>query len=395
MSATVRLDEVCSIIMGQAPKGSAYNTSGEGWPLIAGAGDFRNGLPAPNKYTTEASKLSRAGDIVLGIRASIGAKVLSDGEYCLGRGVAALRAGANVDSRFLWNWLTFNASKLAAKGKGATFKQVNREDIGQMPFPIIALQDQRRIAQLLDHIEILRAKRRQALSLIDDLAQSAFLDMFGDPRDNPNGWPMDSLANLADSDDRINYGVIQPGDNVSGGVPLVRVGDLRDGYVDRSAIKTIDPAIEAKYARSRLKGNEILVGCVGSIGSVALVADSDIGSNIARAVARIPISSNPLREYTAEYLRTTSVQRYFTGELRTVAQPTLNIKQLAETAVMIPPTKLQEDFALRIAAIRKHKQVHLRHLTLVDTLFTSLEYRAFHGELSANEIALAGKGAPV
>ncbi|MER5868352.1 restriction endonuclease subunit S [Streptomyces sp. NPDC002044] len=393
MSATARLDEVCSVIMGQAPKGSAYNTAGEGWPLIAGAGDFRDGRPAPKKYTTEASKLSRAGDVILGIRASIGAKILSDGEYCLGRGVAALRAGADVDSRFLWNWLAFSAPALAAKGRGATFKQVNREDIGAMPFPVLTLEDQRRIARLLDHVQALRSKRRRTVACLDTLAQSVFHDMFGDPRANPHGWPTDSLAGLADSDDRINYGVIQPGDDVPGGVPLVRVGDLLDGRVDRSAIKTIDPLIEAKYARSRLRGSEILVGCVGSIGSVALVSESDIGSNVARAVARIPISSEPLREYLAEHLRTTSVQRYFVGELRTVAQPTLNIKQITETTVMVPPVELQEEFASRMVAIRGHKQAQVRHLSLLDALFASLEHRAFRGELWPDGGAAGGEGA--
>jgi type I restriction enzyme S subunit len=108
--------------MGQAPDGDAYNDDGYGWPLIAGAGDFGENHPSPKKFTKEASMLSKPGDIVLGIRATIGEKVISDGEYCVGRGVAGIRAKHELDTRFLWHWLSHIKLQLAAKGKGATFK---------------------------------------------------------------------------------------------------------------------------------------------------------------------------------------------------------------------------------------------------------------------------------
>jgi type I restriction enzyme S subunit len=128
---TQRLDEVAVITMGQAPPGTSYNTAGDGWPLIAGAGDFKEGKPAPAKYTSQPSKLSEPGDIILSVRASIGDKVRCDEVYCLGRGVAGIRAGAYLDRDYLWYWLGNVSQELAAKGRGATFKQVSRKDIGE------------------------------------------------------------------------------------------------------------------------------------------------------------------------------------------------------------------------------------------------------------------------
>ena len=163
MSITrVRLDSVCDVIMGQAPSGEAYNLEGKGWHLIAGAGDFGAVHPAPKKFTTEASKLSKPGDIILGIRATIGEKVLSDGEYCLGRGVAALRANPKLESRFLWHWLDHTRPILSAKAKGATFKQVNRQDIKELEITLPPIAEQKRIAAILDKAEELRELRRQA-----------------------------------------------------------------------------------------------------------------------------------------------------------------------------------------------------------------------------------------
>src|SRR5437763_1579104 len=125
----MRLGEVCTITMGQAPSGASYNTKGEGLPLIAGAGDFKGIRLKPTKFTTQPTKVSAQGDIILIIRASIGAKVWSDGVYCLGRGVAGLRPGSDVHPQYLWHWLTNSERSLVAKARGATFLQVSRSDI--------------------------------------------------------------------------------------------------------------------------------------------------------------------------------------------------------------------------------------------------------------------------
>jgi type I restriction enzyme S subunit len=130
-----------------------------------------------------------------------------------------------------------------------------------------------------------------------------------------------------------------------------------------------------------LRGDEILVSCVGSIGVVALADESVKGFNIARAVARIPLGSDVRREFIAEALKTQAIQRYFTSELRTVSQPTLNIKQLSETLVPIPPEALQKSFEKKIESLRALKKASQASLLNLDVLFTSLQHRAFHGEL--------------
>jgi type I restriction enzyme S subunit len=190
------------------------------------------------------------------------------------------------------------------------------------------------------------------------------------------------LGKLIRGNDRINYGVVQPGPDKEAGVPLVRVENIVAGSFERSSLKIISPEIEAQYRRSRLRGDEILVACVGSIGAVALANEEMRGFNIARAVARVPIDpSKADRVYIAECLRLGKTQNYFKSETRTVAQPTLNIKQLCETPLPIIPIDLQRAFAARVAEIDKLKAQHRAHLQKLDALFASLQYRAFRGEL--------------
>ncbi len=163
----------------------------------------------------------------------------------------------------------------------------------------------------------------------------------------PNGWKQYVLAELVHNGDSINYGVVQPGNDYPGGIGVVRAGDLTSGRIEIGGLKRIDPAIEAQYSRSRLVGDEILIACVGSIGAVALATPELAGCNIARAVARIRCNNNVDRNYLARYLASNKIQQYFASETRTVAQPTLNIRQIKETPVPLPPFPEQK----RIAAI--------------------------------------------
>jgi type I restriction enzyme S subunit len=238
-----------------------------------------------------------------------------------------------------------------------------------------------RIAGLLDAADALRAKRREALAQLDTLLQATFLNMFGDPVTNPKGWEMAELAALIEPGDKINYGVVQPGEDYPNGHPLVRVGDLDGGELNIAGVKLIDPTIEKKYLRSRLNGRELLVSCVGSIGTVCKVPASAKGFNVARAVARVPLVATIERDFVLHCLRTSAVQRHFVKETRTVSQPTLNIAVIKTAPVIQPPEALQSKFARFSEVVETQRSQQRAHLAELDTLFASLQSRAFRGEL--------------
>ena len=244
-----------------------------------------------------------------------------------------------VDMRYLWFYLN-REGIWPSRGGGQPFIGLGTARAVEVPLP--PLSEQKRIAGILDQADGLRRKRQQALALTDQFLRSTFLDLFGDPVTNPKRWPVVPLASLVADDDSINYGVVQPGDEVADGIPIVRVGDFRDMAINTSNLKRIAPSIEAQYKRSRLQGDEILIACVGSIGAVAIADERLKGMNIARAVARVRCGSQANRLYLASLFVTTFIQSYFTNETRTVAQPTLNIKQIAETPIMLPAKGLQD-----------------------------------------------------
>lgn len=286
-----------------------------------------------------------------------------------------------VDKRYLMHVLT---GALAAMGQhlhGATMKHVNRAQFLATEVPLPPIEEQRRIAAVLDQADILRAKRRSIQNLQYALDPAMFAEIVGDPRTNPHGWPVVQLTSVVEHGDRINYGVVQPGPHVSDGVPLIRVSDLAGRTVSHDQLKRIGPKIDDKYRRSRLRGNEVLVSCVGSVGIIALASERERGFNIARAVARIPLRRSVSPAYVAAYLSTPLLQSVLERELRTVAQPTLNIKQITELPLLLPPAEVQSQFddVIRITT-RQQDRLDLS-VRLFDELFASLQQRAFAGQL--------------
>ena len=164
----------------------------------------------------------------------------------------------------------------------------------------------------------------------------------------PRGWAEEPLGNLVDPKATISYGVLVPGPDVEDGIPFVRAQDLYLSDHPERPTKTIAPEVEAVYARTRLKGGEILLCVVGSIGKIGTVPQSWRGANIARAVARIAPVPSVSTEYLVAVLRSEETQRYFADVTRTLAQPTLNVGLIEQLPVPIPPIVEQRRIVAKV-----------------------------------------------
>ncbi len=304
-----------------------------------------------------------------------------------------LRPGPMVNTRYLfyfvWNQSVRSSGRSQMAG-AAGQKRLPSDFLAKLEIPLPTLDEQRRIAAVLDKADALRRQRQESLQLTEKLLQSVFLDMFGDPRENPKNWDVVPLGQLVADDDTINYGVVQPGNDYPGGVPLIRLGDLANPDPMMGATKRIDPGIDASYSRSRLVGGEVLVGCVGHTIGVACVAPMEwVGANIARAVARINVRREIPAEFILQQIRSPAIQHFFRGERRIVGQPTLNIKQIKEAPILLPPPELRDQFAnFYRLAVNGHTDKR-RSEALIEGLFSAIQQRAFRGELDLIRLHLS------
>lgn len=147
-----KLGDVCLVIAGQSPEGKFYNNSGAGLPFYQGKKEFTEKfLGKPTTWTTKVTKEAQAGDILMSVRAPVGPVNFSTEIICIGRGLAAIRAGKEIDRDFLFNFLQ-KFEKEIVGNTGAVFNSINKKQIENIEIHLPPLNEQKRIVKILDKV---------------------------------------------------------------------------------------------------------------------------------------------------------------------------------------------------------------------------------------------------
>ena len=381
------LSAVCDISMGQAPKGDSYNATRRGYPLIAGAGDFGELTPTPKKYTDAPTKLSRTGDLILCIRATIGDRNWSDKEYCLGRGVAGLRAkDADLSQAYLGHWLDHVAPVLRTQGRGATFLQVSKSDISSLQIPLPPLAEQKRIAGILDAADALRAKRREALAQLDTLLQSTFLDMFGDPV--RSGWTMVTVEAVASS----QSGAIRTGpfgsqllhsEFVDEGICVLGIDNAVANEFRAGEPRFITGQKYDQLRRYTVRPGDVLITIMGTCGRCAVVPDGIPTAINTKHLCCVTLDHGRcLPEFMhAYFLEHPIARRYLERRAKGAIMSGLNMGIIKALPIPAAPFDLQRRFAAIVHSVEQQRASQRAHLAELNILFASLQARAFRGDL--------------
>ena len=266
--------------------------------------------------------------------------------------------------------------------KGGTQKFVSLKILRNLKIPLPPLDQQKKIAAILDAADTYRQKTKALITKYDELTQSLFLDMFGDPVRNPKRWGILRFDELVADDCPLTYGIVQPGDEFENGIPCVRPVDLKMQYVNLSDLKRIDPEISSKFKRTILKGGEILLSVRGSVGVISIADESLKDSNVTRGIVPIWFDKYLANKLFFYYLyRTKSIQRRLSELARGATLIQINLKDLRELKLIKPPLEIQNQFAERVQAIEVQKAQAQASLIQAEDLFNSLLQRAFKGEL--------------
>ena len=156
-------------------------------------------------------------------------------------------------------------------------------------------------------------------------------------REIPAGWQIVPLSELLAEQSDLTYGVVQPGQSTPGGVPIIRVKDIRKGRIATEDLLLISPDIERQYQRSRIKGGELLVTLVGTVGETAIASDEQRGWNTARAVATVRLPALEYSHWVSYCIQSPEGQERIRSRVNTTVQTTLNLKDLREFPVLLPP----------------------------------------------------------
>ena len=288
-----------------------------------------------------------------------------------------------VSADFLFWWLKSQEKQIQSKGRGATFKEVSKKIVENLQIPLPPLAEQKRIAEILDAADALGAKRREALAQLDTLLQSTFLDMFGDPVTNPMGWQERSLGDLTQSGFRNGLSPSTKG-TVDGEV--LTLSAITRGRFDFAARKS------ARFDRQpppsqRLRTDTFLI-CRGN-GNKQLVGAGAYPDRSSRRVcfpdtmiSVVAGSDAIVPAYLENVWRSWRVRDQIERGARTTnGTHKVNQRLLSSVVFPVPPTDIQRRFAGIAESVENQATTQRAHLAELDTLFASLQSRAFRGEL--------------
>ena len=289
--------------------------------------------------------------------------------------------------RYLLHFLKSEAgiNQIRQRCEGAVRFQLKFRDLCAIPIYAPSLAEQERILNLLGEADGLRKLRAGADHRNNALIPALFHEMFGDPKENPFDWPVVTLGDLIV--DGPQNGLYKPSNAYGEGTPILRIDAFYDGVVTKlwSELRRLNISAE-EIKRYRVNENDILVNRVNSgnhLGKSALLQTipepTVFESNMMR------FSFDPQRAngaFLIHLLQTTHFRRHVESRAKhAIGQSSINQTDLKLLSVPLPPVALQNEFACRVAEIRKLEASQASSRTHLDTLFQSMLHRAFNGEL--------------
>ena len=323
-----KLIDVCNIQYGYAFDSSCF-CEDNSYPQLIRIRDVVRGYSETfyKGYIPEGYYINK-GDYLIGMDGEFHIAPWQSEKALLNQRVCKISASdCNVDERFIFYKMSVVLKQIEDETPFVTVKHLSAKRLNQVKIPIPPLYEQSRIVEELDLLSNIIEKKRQQLSELDNLAQSIFYDMFGDPVTNEKGWEVKRLDMIVSKDCPISYGIVQPGEDVMDGIPIVRPIDLIDTYVRVYGLKKTKEEISKAYKRTILRGDELLLCVRGTTGLSALATEELKGCNVTRGIVPLFFDDNN-RWFIYLLLKQKSMLRII-GELTYgIALKQINIKNL-------------------------------------------------------------------
>jgi type I restriction enzyme S subunit len=288
-----------------------------------------------------------------------------------------------VNKRYLRHGLEGAILDMQKHLHGATMQHVNRGEFLSTKLYLPPLEEQRRIAEILDRAEELRSKRREAIAQLDTLTQAIFLEMFGDPLSNPNNFPIQKLGELCSRVIDCPHSTPTYATKITP-YACVRSSDIQNSELIFSDVKYLElEEYKKRIERGVPQQGDVIYCREGArFGNAALVTDDTplicLGQ---RMMLFRPETSKANGEFIWGYLSNPIAYHQAVREVGGSASPHINIRDIIAFQIPVPPLNRQCEFAQRISAVNKLKASHRASLSELDALFASLQHRAFRGEL--------------
>jgi type I restriction enzyme S subunit len=294
-----------------------------------------------------------------------------------------------LESKWLYYWLTSPRGRhemLRLNSTTTGLRNLNKDAYLSQLIPLPKLEEQKRIAAILDKADAIRRKRQEAIDTLQDLREASFLDCFGDPEKNQKNWTTRRIGDVA----KLQGGyAFKSSDYVADGVRLVKISNVHQEFLEWDEVDSLPRSYIDRYHEYSLKVGDIVLALtrpiIKSLDSVkvARVTEQDVPCLLNQRVSRfvIKIGTEILGSYLLHFLYSASFKKSVEKICSVSLQPNMSTRQVEDILIPLPPFRLQQEFERALIKIESCQHWNLNALNEAGRLFNSLVQRAFKGEL--------------
>ncbi len=317
------------------------------------------------------------GDVLISWSASLGVYVWNGGKALLNQHIFKVKFDkVDIDKSYFVYAVRYKLNDMGKKTHGATMKHIVKRDFDATEIPYPPLKKQIEIAINLDKVLMVIKERKRELKLLDELIKARFVEMFGDPIQNPKGWEVVTIGDIVTE---VRYGTSKPA--VEGGkYPYLRMNNLTaDGHLDLNDLKYIDIP-DDEIEKCVVRKGDVLFNRTNSIELVGKTAVFDLPEDmiIAGYIIRVRLTEKMLPEVLSQYMNLEALKGILRGMAKgAVNQANINAQELQSIKVYIPEMELQKQFVKMKEQIYKSKVAVQKALDETQILFDSLMQKYF------------------
>lgn len=382
-----KLGEVCEVIGGSTPKtNEASYWDGEHFWITPAELDGRKYFSSTSRTLTDEGvksahlQLLPKGTVLLSSRAPIGKVAITCVPMYCNQGFKNIVCSDALYNEYVYWYLLYNKDYLNSLGTGATFKEISKKVVSEIPIPVPPLPIQERIVSELDCINGILEKKREQIKELDALAQSIFYDMFGDPIQNEKGWEVKKLGEISIVKIGPFGSLLHTSDYISGGTPLVNPVHMQDEKICPDIDFTVSKEKLSELQNYLLQEGDIVFARRGDIGRCALVRDTENGFLCGTGSLYVRIIEDVDRIFFIKVMRSSSMIKLLNSFAKGATMLNINCKIIENLPIPLPPLSLQQAFAEKIEAIEKQKELVKRSIAETKTLLASRMQHYFSEE---------------
>lgn len=363
------LSEITHITMGQSPDSSSYNKDAIGLPFYQGNADFGPIHPTPRIYCDAPTRTANEHELLISVRAPIGAINITNELCCIGRGLAAIQM---IDGKSYLHFIKYILKaaneELNRQGTGMTFKAISKKVLFNLTICLPTFDIQQTIASELDAIQTMIDGYKAQIADLDALAQSIFHNTFGNVAINDKCWNIIPMGQLGNFKNGLNYSKEERGKSVK----IIGVGDFHcikciSSFDNISYIEVEDTPQEYLLHNEdiifvRSNGNKNLVGrCLEVFPNNTEVTFSGFCIRFRKSVEII-------NKYLISLLTDIEFKNTHILKSNGIGIQNINQKLLSSLPIPVPPIDIQKKYAIQVEAIEKQKELIRQQLTDAETL---------------------------